>query len=132
MTEGMDIAALDVEQTRQATPNTFTGFLENQFDGRYDIAAAEQRLTNEAVEDLAGTLYRAGETIQFTGGNGLLNRANTIPPPYPPATPVYTGPEHASSPGGCSTNRHYFDCRHETRCYCGQTERLPVGVSEGL
>lgn len=25
----------------------------------------------------------------------------------------------------CSRDQHYFDCKHERRCQCGLTERLP-------
>lgn len=32
----------------------------------------------------------------------------------------------------CSRDQHYFDCKHEIRCQCGLTERLPLQVQEGL
>jgi hypothetical protein len=32
----------------------------------------------------------------------------------------------------CSRNTHYFICRHETKCNCGLTERLPIELEEGL
>ena len=32
----------------------------------------------------------------------------------------------------CSENAHFFDCKHEIKCDCGQTERLPLQLDEGI
>ena len=58
------------------------------------------------------------------------------PPAYPTtganeAQTVYpTG--GAISLGICSRNNHRFECKHELRCFCGQVERLPLDLAEGL
>lgn len=32
----------------------------------------------------------------------------------------------------CSRDAHFFECKHESKCECGQTERLPLQLDEGL
>lgn len=32
----------------------------------------------------------------------------------------------------CSRDAHFFECKHESKCECGQTERLPLELDEGL
>lgn len=32
----------------------------------------------------------------------------------------------------CYPTAHYFECKHERRCECGLTERLPLELPEGL
>ena len=32
----------------------------------------------------------------------------------------------------CGRDLHRFECKHEVRCECGLTERLPLNVQEGL
>ena len=63
-------------------------------------------------------------------------------PYYPP--PTYPPPAGQQRFGGnavtdypqvsnrCGRDNHYFECRHEQRCECGLTERLPLQLPEGL
>ena len=57
--------------------------------------------------------------------------AGPAPTDYPGTVPIGT-----LNPTGrvyrCSRDQHYFDCKHEIRCQCGLTERLPLQVQEGL
>lgn len=53
------------------------------------------------------------------------------PPDYPPPA-TYGGADVNRATPICGTNNHYFECRHELRCSCGQVERLPLQVPEGL
>lgn len=32
----------------------------------------------------------------------------------------------------CTRDTHYFACKHEEKCNCGRTERLPLEMDEGL
>ena len=47
------------------------------------------------------------------------------PWPDPPGVPI--GNIHR-----CGRDQHYFECKHELRCECGLTERLPLQLPEGM
>jgi hypothetical protein len=32
----------------------------------------------------------------------------------------------------CYVNQHVFGCKHEVKCICGRTERLPLDLAEGI
>lgn len=68
------------------------------------------------------------EGAQTTPGNPWPENRDVAYAPHPGR---YAG-EMAQAIHRCSTNSHYFECKHETRCECGQVERLPLELPEGM
>ena len=67
----------------------------------------------------------------------------TEPWPYPPTAGRLRGGNPIPTTDGqrfggnriavrCGPDDHYFACRHEQRCECGLTERLPLQLPDGL
>ena len=51
---------------------------------------------------------------------------------FDPSTTNYCGESPNPSSGRCSRDHHSFECKHEQRCFCKMTVRLPLEVEDGL
>ena len=97
-------------------------------------------------EDAANQMIRAARETQQTYATqeaaapaGLYDPQDVPTPPWPYTTTDgqrFGGNHTHSYPQQplhrCGRDHHYFACRHEQRCECGLTERLPLQVPEGL
>lgn len=60
-------------------------------------------------------------TTTGIGQGGLLDYPNSG------GTSQWNLPSTSDPRPGCHANAHYFECRHESYCYCGKTARVDVG-----
>ena len=97
-------------------------------------------------EDAANQMIRAARENQqtyvtqdaaATGPYVPLEGYPAQPPPYPTLTDQRFGGNQANAYPQppfhrCGHDDHRFACRHEQRCECGLTERLPLQLPDGL